>query len=154
MKSSKSPRRRGGFTLIEVLLVLMILAGLAALAVTSLGGTRDKANIDMTKTRLQKILNDMERYYLDIKAYPTEEEGGLSAMITKPSFDDEKKSQNWAGPYLQKQELKDFWDNDLKYELVDDGSGRKVPHLSSNGPDGQEGTEDDIKSWSEDEEGG
>ena len=147
------PRRRA-FTLIEVMLVLLIIGGLAALAVYTMGGRREKANRDLTDTRIKKVVSRLQEYSLHMNSqYPTEDEGGLKALVTKPQFDDEKKDKNWAGPYLAPEELKDFWDRDLKYELVDDASGRKVPHVWSLGQDGQDGTDDDVKSWTEQETG-
>ena len=148
-----SDQRRRGFTLIEVMLVLLIIGGLAALAVFTMGGSREKANREMTDTRIKKIIASLQRYSLDLNGYPSEEEGGLMALVTKPQFDDEKKDKNWAGPYCEREEMKDFWDRDIKYELVEDESGRKVPRVSSFGQDGQDGTEDDIKSWSEEKAG-
>ena len=148
-------KHKRGFTLIEVMLVLVILGGLAALAVVVLGsGRQDKANRDMTKIRMQKIVERLGQYNLDMgggkSAFPTEDQGGLKALVTKPAFDDETKGANWAGPYLDKKELKDFWDRDFRYELVEQ-DGRTVPHVSSDGKDGEQGTDDDVKSWSEDE---
>ena len=144
--------RRRGFTLIEIMLVLAILVGLSTLAVYTLGGRQDKANIDMTKIRIKKVISYLTEYKLALQHYPTEDEGGLQALVTAPKFDDEKLTQKWGGPYAGKAELKDAWDNDLKYEIAEDDAGKKIPHLTSNGADGQEGTDDDIKSWSEDED--
>jgi general secretion pathway protein G len=148
----RSRRRTRGFTLIEVMLVLAILVGLVALGVFTMGGSREKAKKDMTKIRIQKVKSSLQRYLLDVDGYPSEEEGGLQALVKKPSFDDEKKAEKWAGPYAEAEELKDDWGNDLKFELVEDEeTQRQVPHISSSGPDGEEGTDDDLKSWSEDE---
>ena len=144
-------RHADGFTLIEVLLVLLILGGLVSLAVFTLGGREEGARTQMSEIRVKKIMGRLGEYKLAIGHYPTEEEGGLQALITKPTFEDENKGKKWVGPYVEGSDLKDDWDNDLKYELAEDDSGRKSPRVSSNGPDGQEGTEDDIKSWSEED---
>ena len=142
-----------GFTLIEVMLVLAILVGLVALGVFTMGGSREKAKRDMTQIRIQKVRSSLQRYLLDLDSYPTEEEGGLQALVNKPSYSDEKKGEKWAGPYAEASELKDDWGNDLKYELVEDEeTSRQVPRISSAGPDGEEGTDDDLKSWSDEEE--
>ena len=72
--------------------------------------------------------------------------------MAKPSLDSEKAANRWGGPYAKKEQLKDAWGRTLKYELAEVGeSGKKVPRISSSGPDGEEGTDDDIKFWSDEE---
>jgi len=148
----RSCEERRGFTLIEIMLVLVILVGLASLAVFTLGGRQDKANRQMTEVRIQRVMSCLTEYKLALQHYPTEDEGGLQALVTRPSFDDEKMTQKWGGPYVSKGDLKDAWGNDFKYEIAEDESGGKTPRLTSNGSDGEEGTDDDVKSWSEDED--
>ena len=146
-----SRKRNGGFTLIEVMLVLMILAGLAALAVFAMGGRAESAKIDMTKIRVQRIMGFLGEYHVKFSHYPSEEEGGLQALVTKPgSLDDESGGKNWY-KFAEASQLKDDWGSDLKYELVDDESSKQAPRVSSSGPDKEHGTDDDIKSWSEEE---
>lgn len=144
----KSSRRRAAFTLVEVLLVVLIIAALAAVVVTQIGGTQDKAKIDLTKTRISKVMSKVEQYHLSLP-YPTEDQG-LMALVTKPSFDTEDMGKNWAGPYLNGDDLKDEWSHALVYKLVtDDSSGTSVQkiHVYSIGPNGNDesGEGDDIK---------
>ncbi|MFP4052341.1 MAG: type II secretion system major pseudopilin GspG [Phycisphaerae bacterium] len=147
---------RGGFTLIEVLLVLVIIAGLATVVVVAVGGSQKEAKVNETKARMGRIGGALDRYKLSIGHYPTEEEGGLQALLKLPSFDDEDLAKKWSGPYLTKEDdLNDAWGNEFTYEVVDDDtSGVSVQRarLSSPGPDGEEGTEDDIQNWSEEEQ--
>lgn len=147
--SPRRQRRRSAFTLIEVLLVLLILGILATVAIVNLSGTRDKAKIDTTKLMLSEIENALDRYNFDIGHYPNEEEGGLNALLTKPSFSDEKLGEKWSGPYLKK-EARDPWNNPIKYEKIDTSGGEagaKQYHLWSLGPSGQDGAPDNIKNW-------
>ena len=115
---------------------------------------QDKARTDLTRDRLQKIMDRLAQYKMDMGGgrndFPTEDEGGLKALVTKPAFDDETKGANWAGPYLDANDIKDYWDQDFRYELVEQ-DGKMVPPVSSDGPDGEQETDDDVKSWSEDE---
>lgn len=164
--ASSGPRRVApprGFTLIEVLLVLLILGMLATLAIFAFSGTRAGAKIDTTKIKIKEIASAIERYNLDIGHYPTQNEGGLQALITEPTFDNQALASQWRGPYLKSADaLNDAWGNPINYELVTDtsSSGNSTNgasgttsgpafHLWSNGPDGQEGTSDDIRNWSD-----
>lgn len=150
----KQSRKEQGFTLIEVLLVIVILGLLAAVAVVAMSGTREGAKIDTTKLLMQELETGMETYNMHVGHYPTEEEGGLDALTTKPTFDEEGSEDKWRGPYLKK-EAKDAWGNDFSYEAVEADAlseGSSTPFkLWSNGPDGQSGTEDDIKNWSDED---
>ncbi len=142
--------RKGGFTLIEVMLVLMILVGLAGLAVFAFSGRETAAKTDMTTFIIKKLGGFLDEYKVRIGHYPTEEEGGLQALVTRPQFEDEKVGARWYR-LAEASQIKDAWDKPLKYEVVKNESGQDEARLTSNGPDGEEGTDDDIKSWSEDE---
>jgi len=146
-----------GFTLLEILLVIAIIGMLAGAAIYALVPAREGAKIDTTKIKIQQVVGALERYNLDMQHYPTEEEGGLDALLKEPSStSDEGSEDRWRGPYLLKGVApKDAWGQPFNYELVtDQETNREVPHVSSSGPDKQEGTDDDIKSWSEDEGSG
>jgi general secretion pathway protein G len=148
-------RPRGGFTLIEVLLVLVIIAGLAAVAVVAIGGSREQANIDKTKALMGQLEGALERYHSAFNEYPTEEQGGLRALVEKPSFEDEEKARRWTQPFTRPEKLKDAWGNEFTYELVEvDRSGVTVtrPQIISSGPDKEPGTEDDIRLFDPEEE--
>lgn len=144
--------RTAGFTLIEVLLVIVIIGMLATVLIVTVGGRTDGAKIDTTKLSLQKIQNRVEEINLHVGRYPTEADGGLDALVTKPS--DEKLAEKWRGPYAQAAELNDAWGNKFNYEPLEAGTtagGGVKFKIWSNGPDGQSNTEDDIKNWSETE---
>jgi general secretion pathway protein G len=136
--------KRRGFTLLEILLVIVILGMLAVVVITNLSGTQDRAAIKLTKVLVEEVIpGDISRYKADMGHYPTEEEGGLQALMKKPS--DETAAAKWGGPYETK-EPKDSWDHVLRYEHVpaagDQPEGYKI---TSDGQDGQPNTEDDIK---------
>lgn len=134
--------RRGAFTLLEVLMVIVILGVLAALIVPQFAGTQKRAEIDLTRTQIKTLASDLERFKLHVGRYPTSDEG-LAALLTKP--DDEEAAAKWAGPYI-KQPAKDAWQRDLRYESP--GRYNEDSYdLWSLGPDGQDGTDDDITNW-------
>jgi general secretion pathway protein G len=146
----RAGKDRRGFTLIEVLLVILVIGMLATLAIVGYGNIRDQARKDITANLVNVVMpSALDAYNMAIGHYPTEEEGGLNALLTKPNFTDEALAAKWAGPYLQK-EPKDAWDHSLHYEVAQPGTtGGPAYKLWSDGPDGQSGSEDDIKNWKE-----
>lgn len=156
MKATAS--RRQGFTLIEVLLVIAIIGVLAGVFIFAIGGQQDKANRDTTALLVKQVSTALQRYKLDIGHFPTEEEGGMEALRKKPTFDDEKLGERWAGPYLESEPV-DPWRKPLNYQVTEPGTeeAQTVPYkVWSNGPNGQDdnGADDDIrnKAWADAEE--
>jgi general secretion pathway protein G len=134
------PRRRHGFTLMEVLLVLAILVILGSFAVTLFSGVREKANIDAAKTQISLVEDAARFYQLNMGTYPR----SLEDLVTVPS--DAKNPRKWGGPYLEKRVPLDPWDNEYAYVQP----GKRNPDrfdVWSMGPDGQDGSEDDIGNW-------
>jgi len=149
----RSLTRRPGFTLIEVLLVIGILLVLGTVSVVSY--TRIKAGADKNNTTIMvnSTVDAVGYFHNALNRYPTEEEG-LAGLLTPP--EDEKEAQKWrdgGGPWLKDGKIpEDPWGNELKYEPVEDDAGAigEPFHIWSWGPDGEDGTDDDIRSWSED----
>ena len=81
----KVSHRQSGFTLIEVMVVIVILGVLAALIVPNVMGRGEKAKVDTTKIALQNIAGSLDQYKLDNGHYPNSQEGGLEALITQPA---------------------------------------------------------------------
>jgi len=149
-RTRRATRRAAGFTLIEVLLVIVIIGMLATVLIVTIGGRADGAKIDTTKLSLQKIEGRIDEYMLHIGRYPTEADGGLNALKDQPA--DEKVKEKWRGPYVRDAELQDAWNNPFNYEPVEAGTvlgGGAKFKVWSNGPDGQSNTDDDIKNWTE-----
>lgn len=141
--------RRRGFTLIEVLLVVAIIAMLATVAAVTLWPARDEAKIGITKTKVQTVIMALERFNTSLSAYPTAEQG-LKALIEEPAFEDDSMSGKWHGPYCKLSDLKDQWGQDLVYSLEETTSGettREIPHVYSYGPNKTDdsGEGDDIR---------
>jgi general secretion pathway protein G len=139
LEEKYSRERRGGFTLIEVLVVLIILGLLAAIIVPRVTGQADRAKIDQTKIQLRALKDALEMYKLDNGMYPTTQQG-LKALVEKPSAPPEP--PRWR-QYLDKVP-KDPWDRDYIY--ISPGVNKPF-ELKSAGPDGEEGTDDDISVW-------
>ena len=136
-----------GFTLIELMLVILILAMLGGLGIMAYSGVQDRAAIKTSRHLVRTVVpGALEQYKVDIHHYPTEAEGGLKALTEKPEFEKPKNAENWRpGGYL-KQTPKDAWGNELNYEEVPGEEGALGSFkLSSNGPDEEPDTDDDIK---------
>ncbi|SNZ06483.1 type II secretion system protein G (GspG) [Persephonella hydrogeniphila] len=132
-------RNRKGFTLLELLVVLVILSLLAALVVPNIIGRSEEAKIKTTKVQLKEIKRALEMYRLDNGNYPTTEQG-LKALVEKPKIPPEPKK--WK-QYMESLP-KDPWGNDYIYIYP---SEKHPFELKSKGPDGELGTDDDISVW-------
>jgi general secretion pathway protein G len=135
-----------GFTLLEVLMVVVIIGLLAAFVVPNFFGAGEKAKKDLTKALIESGLNGaLDLYRAHMGTYPESDSGGLMLLLEKP--DDEEAAAKWHGPYIKKaQDLKDAWGTDLIYKCPGEINENGYD-LSSAGPDKQEGTDDDITNW-------
>lgn len=137
-------RRRRGFTLIELLLVMVIIAVLAALVIPRFAGRSEDARKGAAETQIKSLFGTaLDIYETDNGTYPSTSQG-LSALRAEPSSDPQPKS--WKGPYLKSDVPSDPWGNEYVYRFP--GTQNKDSYdLSSMGPDGREGTDDDIANW-------
>jgi general secretion pathway protein G len=141
------------FTLIEILLVIVILLMLAGALVVFVLPQQKGAEKNTTRIMLQQVANALDTYRMNIGHYPTEQEGGLDALLKKPAFENENMGEKWLGPYLKPgTTLEDPWGHKIHYELNDtttasdtEKTGGLPYKLFSCGPDGQPDTDDDIK---------
>jgi general secretion pathway protein G len=133
-----------GFTLVEILIVVIILGVLASLVVPRLAGRTEEARRTAAQSDIEGgIAVALDLYEADVGRYPLD----LEALVDKPA---DVKDQVWKGPYLRKGIPKDPWKNGYVYTFP----GTQNPSmydLFSMGPDGEEGTEDDIGNWESDE---
>jgi len=127
------------FTLVELLLVLVILAVLAAVVVPKFTARSEQARITAAKTDIRVLENALEMFEVDNGRYPTTEEG-LGALLSEPM-----NVRNWQGPYLRRGMPVDPWDSPYQYRFP--GSQGTGFDLLSFGPDGREGGTDDIGNW-------
>jgi len=133
----KRRRSRGGFTLMEVLLVLVILVLLGGTAGLFFINIQKNAFQDTARTQIAQFKQALDLYRMDVGVYPTEQQG-LSVLNAVPS--DLSNPVKWRGPYLKTTPPNDPWDMPYKYMLLD----ANTVQITSFGPDRQEGTQDDV----------
>ena len=131
-----------GFTLIELMLVVVIIGVLVGMVMPRLVGKSEQAKKSVAKADIEaNVASALELYEIDNGNFPTTEQG-LAALRAKSSGNPEPK--NWNGPYLKK-EPKDPWGNLYVYKSP--GEHSSDYDLSSKGKDATEGTEDDVVNW-------
>jgi general secretion pathway protein G len=137
-------RRRAGFTLIEVLLVLVILMILAGMAAIAYRPIQENAKVKAAHAQIGLFKTPLRAYDLDVGDFPSTQQG-LAALREAPS--DLADVNKWKGKYLEDPVPPDPWGNEYQYEYP--GTHEEdTPDIWSFGPDGLNGTEDDIGNWS------
>ena len=133
-------RRRAAFTLVEMLLVLVILATLAAIVVPKFSGRTKQAKITAAEAQINGFETALDAFEIDNGYYP-EGNDGLRELVERPNNADD-----WRGPYLKKSIPLDPWGNPYLYEYPSKHNESGYD-LSSWGPDGRAGGDDDITNW-------
>lgn len=135
-----------GFTLIEVLVVVVILAILAAIVVPRVIGRTDDAMIAKAKADVQGLSTALNLYKLDNFTYPSTDQG-LDALVRKPGGSPE--AANWrSGGYIERLP-KDPWNRDYQYVAPGSHGDFDVYSLGKDGQSGGEGIAADIGNWTE-----
>ena len=144
MKKKKIIDKRRGFTLIEIMVVVVIIGLLSALVGPRLIGQSEEAKVKTTRTQISQLEQVLGLFHLDNGFYPTTEQG-LAALVTRPTTPPEPPNYKKNG-YMKKVP-KDSWSREFVYECP----GRHGDFdLLSYGADGQEGGEDskaDLTNW-------
>ena len=132
-----------GFTLLEIIVVVAIIAILAAYIAPKVAGRVDDARISKAKSDIRVLESSLELYKLDNFSYPTSEQG-LDALVNRPSGDSAK---NWReGGYIKKLN-KDPWGNDYHYQYPGNNGEFDVYSLGSDAAVGGTGDAADIGNW-------
>jgi general secretion pathway protein G len=144
LRAERSRRRQRGFTLIEIMIVVVIIGLLAAVIMPQLLGRVDDARVAKARQDIQAIETALTMYRLDNSKYPTTDQG-LRALVQQPT---DPSIRHWRQGGYVKKASKDPWGND--YQYVYPGTHSTEYDLYSLGADGQaggEGVDTDIGNW-------
>lgn len=130
-----------GYTLLELLVVLVILTLIIGIAGPTVLRQFGKAKSDTARIEVNRLVTDLEFFRVDVGRFPTEEEG-LNALLVRPDG-----AASWGGPYLPKaSQLNDPWGRPYTYDLSDNGQTVKVESLGADGAEGGDAENADISS--------
>ena len=130
--------RQGGFTLVELLLVLVILALIGGLVLPGIIGKAEGAKVKAAASQIDRIAMAVESYYLDTGSIPD----SLEHLVDEPGDAD-----GWNGPYIKRSTLKDPWGRDYEYRNPGEHGDFDVLSFGADGQPGGEDTNADITSW-------
>lgn len=140
---------RAGFTLMELMIVIMILGGLMTLLLPAINTALKKAKKGTAKTTMMTIKNGIMQYQAELGKYPAK----LKDLLVRPKTGDERVTKKWDGPYGFGEGTEDApedpWGEKFVYKLAQPGSGSKHPYeLYSHGPNGKGAPKDErIDVW-------
>jgi general secretion pathway protein G len=131
-------RFQEGFTLIELMVVILIIGLLATIVVQNLRSATDKAKRVKAQADISQLKSALDRYYLDAGSYPTSDQG-LQALMTAPDIG--RVSVDWGGPYIEKIPP-DPWGHTYFYQS--DGNSYSLKSFGADGVEGGDGKNADI----------
>ncbi|ANO31810.1 type II secretion system major pseudopilin GspG [Vibrio breoganii] len=140
----KYNKKQQGFTLLEVMVVVVILGILASFVVPNLLGNKEKADQQKAITDIVALENALDMYKLDNSVYPTTDQG-LDALVSRPTGSPEPR--NYRGDGYIRRLPNDPWGNEYQYLSPGDNGNIDIFTLGADGQEGGEGAAADIGNW-------
>ncbi len=134
-------RNNKGFTLVELLAVMVILSLLASVVGVGIWNRISGAQRTTAKTQIKSMANALDTFRFDIGRYPTTQEG-LQSLVTNPGLD------NWDGPYIREPNIpKDPWQNPYQYQSPGAHGEYDLFSYGKDGTPGGDGDNADVNNW-------
>ena len=135
MSDRNSFRRQGGFTILEIVIVFILLAGIMSFVGPKIFEQMGRAKSSEAKIRIQQLVGQIEMYKLEVGRYPD----NLQALVKQPAGVD-----RWNGPYAKDSDLKDAWGNDYRYTVPGTNKGFDLVSLGADNKEGGDGENRDV----------
>ena len=135
MRNAPRLRRQRGFTILEIVIVFILLAGIMAFVGPKIFEQMGRAKSQEARIRIQQLAGQVEMYKLEVGKLPDD----LQALVRQPPGAD-----RWNGPYVKEPDLKDAWGNDYRYTVPGQGKAYDIVSLGADGKDGGDGENRDI----------
>jgi general secretion pathway protein G len=129
-----------GFTLVELLVVMVIIGLLATLVAPGLFKQLGKGQVSAAKAQIASLEQALDKFRLDVGRYPTTQEG-LSSLVSNPGI------ENWDGPYVKTGTITDPWKRPYQYQAPGTHGEFDIFSYGRDGNPGGEGEDKDITSW-------
>ena len=141
MQNHMQPRVRqrasqGGFSLIEIILVVVLIGGIVAFAASRILGGGDRAKANLARAQVQTLAEKVQQYEMDTGGLPPT----LDALV-----DNTANAAGWLGPYAKAGELKDPWNHPYVYRVPGEGQAFDLASLGKDGQPGGESVDADVK---------
>ena len=138
-RNFRAPRARNanaGFSLIEIILVVVLIGGIVAFAASRILGGGDRAKANLAKAQVQTLASKVEQYEMDTGSLPAT----LDALV-----DNSANAVGWLVPYAKPAELKDPWNHPYVYRVPGEGQAFDLVSLGKDGQAGGESVDSDVK---------
>lgn len=129
-------RSQRGFSLIEIILVVVLIGGIVAFAATRILGGGDRAKVSLAKAQVQTMAEKVQQYEMDTGTLPN----SLDELVTQPG-----NATGWLGPYAKAAEMKDPWNHPFEFTVPGDGQPFDLISLGKDGKPGGSSVDADIK---------
>jgi general secretion pathway protein G len=143
--SLRTAARRRGFTLIEVLIVIVIILAIAGLVAVNLFSSKESADKGIAEIDLKSLKNALRQFRLEFNRFPTDEEG-IAVLWSKSTLSADADQTKWRS-FVEEAKPNDPWGHAWGYRQKGEKAPEGMFDLWSVGPDGEEGTTDDINVW-------